>query len=210
VNQTNEGLELGWLPDYPDLRDFTPKRAEPPEGEARAVPALLQEVGAAEPQESEALRSSIDLRQHSPVVEDQGSLGSCTANAAAGIIEYFEHRAFGRYTDASRLFLYKTTRNLMGMTGDTGAFLRTTMQAMVLFGAPPESIWPCDIDTFDTEPSAFCYSFTKEYKALPVLPAGPSGVDPGGPAQPSEDQPRGGTSLHVRLHDLFVLPPSRR
>jgi len=30
------------------------------------------------------------------------------------------------YIDASRLFLYKTTSNLMGITGDTGAYLRTT------------------------------------------------------------------------------------
>jgi hypothetical protein len=31
------------------------------------------------------------------------------------------------------LFLYKTTRNLLGWTGDTGGYLRDTMKAMVLF-----------------------------------------------------------------------------
>lgn len=44
-----------------------------------------------------------------------------------GLVEYFELRARGRYLNASRLFLYKVTRNLLGWTGDTGAFLRNTM-----------------------------------------------------------------------------------
>jgi len=49
-------------------------------------------------------------------------LGSCTAHAVVGIIEYYERKAFGKHIDASRLFLYKVTRNLMKQKGDTGAY----------------------------------------------------------------------------------------
>lgn len=66
-------------------------------------------------------------------------------NAGVGVFEYFERRAFGEHIDASRLFLYKVTRNLMQESGDTGAYIRTTMGAITLFGVPPERYWPYDI-----------------------------------------------------------------
>ncbi|CAD7779147.1 MAG: hypothetical protein KCCBMMGE_00816 [Candidatus Methanoperedenaceae archaeon GB37] len=90
-------------------------------------------------------------------------MGSCTAHAGVGLIEYYERKAFGTHIDASRLFLYKVTRNLLGWTGDTGAFIRTTMGAMVLFGVPPEKYWPyitrkhpgpAGERTFDDEPTS--------------------------------------------------------
>ena len=112
------------------------------------------------------LSPSVDLRAFCSPIEDQEALGSCTANAAAGLIEYFEKRAFGKYADASRLFIYKATRNLLGLTGDTGAYLRTTMGALVLFGAPPEQYWPYDITSFDIEPTAFCYAFAANFQAI--------------------------------------------
>ena len=37
---------------------------------------------------------SVDLRKWCSQVEDQLNLGSCTAHAAIGIVEYFENRAF--------------------------------------------------------------------------------------------------------------------
>ena len=49
-----------------------------------------------------------------PELKNQGNLGSCTANAAVGLVEYFERRVFGKYIDASRLFLYKVTHTLLG------------------------------------------------------------------------------------------------
>jgi C1A family cysteine protease len=83
-----------------------------------------------------------------------------------GLVEYFERRAFGTWLDASRLFLYKVTRDLMGLVGDTGAYLRTTMGAMVLFGVPPEHYWPYVPAKFDVEPSAFLYAFAQNYQAI--------------------------------------------
>jgi C1A family cysteine protease len=85
--------------------------------------------------------ASTDLRAWCSPIENQGSLGSCTANAGVGVVEYFERRAFGKHINASRLFLYKVTRNLLHLTGDTGAYLRSTMGALALFGVLPEEYW---------------------------------------------------------------------
>lgn len=77
---------------------------------------------------------------------------------------------------ASRLFLYKTTRNLLHWTGDTGAFLRSTMQSMVLFGVPPEDYWPYIIADYEKEPSAFCYAFAQNYQTIQYVRLDPSGT----------------------------------
>ena len=83
-----------------------------------------------------------------------------------GLVEYFQRRAKNEYIDASRLFVYKATRNYLGWTGDTGAYLRSTAGALALFGAPPERFWPYDIDNFDVEPSAFCYAFGQQFQTI--------------------------------------------
>jgi C1A family cysteine protease len=93
-----------------------------------------------------------------------------------GIVEYFERRAFGKHIDASRLFLYKVTRNLDHQTGDTGAYLRTTMSGLVLFGVPPEEYWPYKIPDFDKEPTAFCYAFAQNYQAISYYRLDPPGT----------------------------------
>lgn len=166
MSETTERYGMGWLPDYPDFRDYTPETA--------TVKPLLSKAKVAAP--LKAAPTSVDLRPWCSPVEDQGSLGSCTANAGVGMYEYFERRAFGKHTDASRLFLYKATRNLAHWTGDTGAFLRTTMGAMVLFGVPPEEYWPYTIADFDKEPPAFCYAFAQNYQALSYYRLDPPGT----------------------------------
>jgi len=113
----------GWLPDVPDFRDYS--------AETESVRSQLQRVGVADT-DRVAMAESVDLRRWCSPVEDQGSLDSCTANAGTALVEFFERKAFGKHIDASRLFLYKTTRNLMGWTGDTGAFLRDTMHECTL------------------------------------------------------------------------------
>jgi C1A family cysteine protease len=85
-------------------------------------------------------------------------------------------RQENRYIDASRLFLYKAERDLLGWVGDTGAYLRTAMEALVLFGAPPERFWPYNIANFDTEPSAFCYAFGANYQGLTYFRLDPTGT----------------------------------
>lgn len=157
---------MGWQRDLPDIRDY---QMDTPD---------IQEIMA----KSDVLKALIkppaakDLRAWCSPIEDQGSLGSCTANAGVGLMEYYQRRAFGKYFDGSRLFLYKATRNLEGWTGDTGAYLRSTMKAMVLFGIPPERYWPYQIGQFDVEPTAFCYSFGQSFKTIKYYRIDPPGT----------------------------------
>jgi C1A family cysteine protease len=106
--------------------------------------------------------SSIHLR----VIEDQGTMQSCTAHAAITLVEYFQKRASGKYLDASRLFLYKVTRNLLKYQEDKGANARTTIKALAMFGVPPEEYWSYDPTKLYEEPPAFVYALASEYKAL--------------------------------------------
>lgn len=173
-------LGLGWLPDYPDFRDLTVENDNvslhmKALGQTDSVKDMLGKAGT--PKLAKAkLPLSVSLVEWFSPIEDQGQLGSCTANAGAGMVEYFERRSFGKHTDASRLFLYKATRNLMKQVGDSGAFLRTTMGAMVLFGLPPEEYWPYIEVNFDIEPTAFCYAFAENFKAITYYRLDPPGT----------------------------------
>ena len=166
----------GWMKDYPDFRDNTPTTSIlTPKQELRGVTEpvneILRKLNPASQKKTAALKkaavsSKVDLSAWCSPVEDQGSIGSCTAHAGVGLYEYFERRAFGRHIDASRLFLYKATRNLLRWTGDDGAYLRTTMAAMALFGLVPEKYWPYNESRFNEEPNAFLYSYAQNYQAL--------------------------------------------
>lgn len=172
MTEGDKGYTFGWVHEYPDFRDFSPQHE-------KIVP-LLKEIRMV-PSAEKKLPATVDLRDYCSPVENQKELGSCTANAGVGLIEYFERRAFGEHIDASRLFLYKTTRNLLQWTGDTGAYLRSTMGAMVLFGVPPEKYWPytdkpgAEPDGFDREPTAFLYSFGASYKPILYYKLDPPG-----------------------------------
>jgi C1A family cysteine protease len=159
---------MGWLRDIPDHRDLHVGSSEVQE--IRGQSKKVQQIENITP-------TRVDLRRWCSPIEDQGDLGSCTANAGVGVLEYFQRRAFGKHLDASRLFLYKVTRNLLGVTGDAGAELRTTMKAMVLFGVPPESYWPYKTGSFDDEPQAFCYAFAQSYKTTKYFRLDPPGQD---------------------------------
>jgi len=155
--QTIHGRGLGWHRDLPDMRDHTLTTA--------TVSKVLAKSSALK-KNAKALPASVDLRKYCSPIEDQGQLGSCTAHAGISMVEYFERRAFGKHIDASRLFLYKVTRELLGFSGDDGAYLRDTMKALVLFGVPPEKYWPYNVDRFNDEPSNFCFSYAQNYQSI--------------------------------------------
>lgn len=163
----NINYSFGWIPDYPDFRDYT-------EGHEKIKP-ILSKLGT---ESSKSLPSKIDLKKWCSPIENQGNLGSCTANAVAALVEYFENKSFGKYLDASRIFLYKTTRNLLHLKGDTGAFLKSTLGALVLFGMPPEEYWPYAPERFDEEPDAFCYAFAQNYKCINYFRHDPPEITP--------------------------------
>ncbi len=112
MSQTRvNGKGTGWIPDYPSIRDYTLSSKE--------VEDLFSKVGVTTAQSTIKTKGltiptkANKIREYCSPVEDQGTLGSCTANAGVGMVEYFERKAFGRHIDASRLFLYKVTRNLL-------------------------------------------------------------------------------------------------
>ena len=176
----------GWLKDYPDFRDNTPatntlSARQILRGVKEPVNKILSKLNpppakrtAAE--KKAAVANKVDLSKWCSPIEDQGGIGSCTAHAGVGLYEYFERRAFGRLIDASRLFLYKATRNLLKWTADDGAYLRTTMAAMALFGLVPEKYWPYKEDQFNTEPTAFMYSYAQNFQALSYYRLDANGV----------------------------------
>ncbi|MCU0363988.1 MAG: hypothetical protein MUD02_11585 [Bacteroidales bacterium] len=171
---------MGWLHDYPDFRDHTVEHDEVPDklkklGQKDSVKAMLSKAGVLK-KTAPKIPLSADLRPWFSAIENQGALGSCTAHAGVGIVEYFEKRSFGNHIDASRLFLYKVTRNMMHWTGDTGAYLRTTMGALALFGVPPEEYLKYVIADFDKEPSAFCYAYAQNFQAINYYRLDPSGT----------------------------------
>jgi len=163
LSGTGRRVGTGWIPSVPDRRDYTEKVDAIAE-----ITKALQRRHAKGKKKTLSAPASIDLRQWCSPVEDQLTLGSCTAQAAVGVVEYFQNRAFGQFLDGSRLFVYKTTRNLMQVTGDTGAWLRNTMGALVHCGVPHEQYWPyTDADPdFDVEPPSFVYAVADNYEAL--------------------------------------------
>ena len=166
-DSTYEIVGTGWLPPTPDLRDYKQDNTE--------LEEMNRKLGIGEGDQKEI--KSVDLRKWCSPVENQLKLGTCTAHAGMGIVEYYEKRGFNKHVDGSRLFLYKVTRNLMQETGDTGANLRDVMKALALCGVPAEKYWPYNVADFDIEPPAFIYSIADNFEALKYFCHDPLGTD---------------------------------
>lgn len=186
----------GWLSPQPDLRDYTPSSSQVTSFNRKLNIPNQKSLRASHSALRTSLKSRVDLREWCSPVENQLELGACTAHAAAGIVEYFEKRAFGKHVDASRLFLYKTTRNLMQVTGDTGAWLRETMGALVLCGVPDEKYWPYKVKDFDTEPSGFVYSLADNFSTVKYFCHDPQG----------EKNPSSGVLTSVKTYLVAGIP----
>lgn len=113
----------------------------------------------------EKLPASVDLRSKMPPVYDQGNLGSCTANALAGCLEYEDGNKF----QPSRLFIYYNERVIEhDVKDDAGAELSDGIKTLETYGACPESMWPYDITKFTNKPTKDCYTTALKTKALNV------------------------------------------
>src|SRR5438105_1735013 len=137
----------GWIPDLPDRRDW---------------------MFTARPLTLGALPSRVDLRAGCPAVYDQGRLGSCTANAIAGALQYDQARQ--RQADVltpSRLFIYYNERTIEGTVDeDAGAMLRDGIKTVAKQGAPHEPLWPYVISKFRSKPSAKAYADAARHPAV--------------------------------------------
>ena len=144
----------GWIPDIPDKRDLLYKAIRP----------VMR------------LPEKMDLRSGCSTVEAQGNLGSCTAQALAGNLEYLDNIIDSEYTDVSRLFIYYNERLLLDTVEyDSGAYLRDGIKTLKNNGACSEDIWPYVVSRFDKKPSVACYADAKahcivSYHRIDTLP----------------------------------------
>ena len=102
-----------------------------------------------------ALPPRVDLRRQCPPVYDQGQLGSCTANAIGGAIEFDQlKQGLPQIFVPSRLFIYYNERAMEhSIQFDSGAQLRDGIKSVAKLGACPETIWPYDDTPPETEDS---------------------------------------------------------
>lgn len=134
----------GWLPDLPDQRDML----------YAAPSAVLGE-----------LPPLVDLRPQCPVVYDQGDLGSCTAQAISGAIEFDMRRQELAAFTPSRLFIYYNERVIEHcVEADHGAMPRDGIKVVAGLGAPPEKDWPYDIERFAAKPPARAYTDARRHR----------------------------------------------
>ena len=110
----------------------------------------------------------VDLAGLLPVAYDQGQLGSCTANAIAGALQFLQakQKAPENFTP-SRLFIYYLERMMEGTCNeDAGAQIRDGVKAVHTFGAPPEAVWPYDVTKFKKRPPFSAFREGRKHQAL--------------------------------------------
>ena len=100
----------------------------------------------------------VDLREFMTEVEQQGELGSCTANAMAGAYEYLAKRQKGWAEDVSRLFIYFNARELDGSVHeDAGSYLKSCIETLQKHGACFERTWPYNVKKVFEKPHENAY-----------------------------------------------------
>ena len=117
------------------------------------------------------LPASVDLRNSfMPPVYDQGNLGSCSANALGGAMEYEIRKQNEPDFMPSRLFIYFNERAIEGtISEDDGACLRDGMKTLAVNGVCSEVTWPYNIDQFTMQPSNEAYAEGKKHLAVAYL-----------------------------------------
>jgi C1A family cysteine protease len=144
TKNTHAPRKFGWLPDVPDQRDYL--------------------YGAVRPR-LRKLPSRVDLRRFCSTVEDQGHLGSCSANALAGALEFLERKDKVKFADMSRLFIYYNERVIEhSIRSDTGAMIRDGIKTLAKQGACTEKTWPYVIAKFSKKPPASAYKEASDHQ----------------------------------------------
>lgn len=140
---------LGWKPDRPDKRDH------------------IFSVPEASGEGAVALPSSIDLRAHCSPIDDQLDIGSCTAHAITGAMEFLELKAGKKLVNLSRLFVYYNERVIENtVTEDAGAELRDGIKTVATQGVCAESYCKYITKNFARKPSATAYKYGLKHLAV--------------------------------------------
>lgn len=115
--------------------------------------------------------SSLDLKPDVFEVDNQLSVGSCTANAATSVCEDILKKE-GEGVSLSRLFNYWISRNIiLEQPGVNGSTMRAAVRAIKHFGVCRELLWPYNIPFADTRPSdeAFAEAITRCIQRYEVI-----------------------------------------
>jgi C1A family cysteine protease len=111
------------------------------------------------------LPAKADLRPNCSKVEDQKELGSCTANALAGALEFLMRKDKVKFADMSRLFIYYNERVIEhSVKTDSGAMIRDGIKTLNKQGACTEKNWPYDIAKFANKPPKACFTEALDYQ----------------------------------------------
>ncbi|MES1225948.1 MAG: C1 family peptidase, partial [Bacteroidota bacterium] len=133
-------FKMGWLPDIPDARDFS---------YSAPLKVMLK------------LPPKIDISAGfpAPKIYNQGSLGSCTANALSAAFQFGQKKQKKTTFMPSRLFLYYNERVIINtVNSDSGAFIRDGIKSLNKKGICKESLWPYNESKFTQKPPQACYT----------------------------------------------------
>lgn len=108
---------------------------------------------------------SASLKRYIGGIEDQGEIGSCTANSTCSAIELICERA-GKPRDLSRLFNYYNSRERDNMLGQDGATMRSAIKSAAKEGLPLESAYPYLPDIRDIRPPQAIYDDAAQSRLL--------------------------------------------
>ena len=147
--------KFGWKRQLPDYRDF-----------------MLSLVS---PADELTLPKSADLRLQDTAIYDQLNLGSCTANAWAGIFEFLKKKQAEPYWTPSRLEIYYYERVLEGtVKTDSGAELRDGVKVLTKQGVCPETEWPYNVKKFTSKPTSKCNKDALKNEVIQYLAVTPT------------------------------------
>ncbi len=114
-----------------------------------------------------SLPASFSLRQYDPGVDDQGSLGSCTAFGSGNGHELTQQKQGLTLMRGSKLAQYYWTRAIEGTTSyDSGAYIRDSIKALANVGYAQNGLWPYNIANFRSAPPAPVAMDAAQHKAL--------------------------------------------
>jgi C1A family cysteine protease len=101
----------------------------------------------------------IDLREYDRNIENQETLGSCTASAITSGYEVSVKVCFpDRFMELSRLFVYYHSRLFAdNLDSDAGAYIRDGLKSIKNYGVCSEESWPYVIGNYAVQPSPKCY-----------------------------------------------------
>jgi len=107
----------------------------------------------------------VDFRNNFKNIYDQGSIGSCTANALGYVYNFIDDPSF----DPSRLFLYYNSRlldNDNDIKIDDGTTLTQGINVLKKYGVCSEKTWPYVTNKYGEKPNKNSYDEAVNYKII--------------------------------------------